>query len=490
MRTSDEREKRRKELSSKDRNLNRNNLSGVRSTERNRERNRERNTSNYSNRDKLKQDDSYTKIGSNADKRRREYEVKAKSSSKGKVVSNPSNSLPSKNQEKVKRVKKTKKSQRDTVVATVGNVDAILVTVIYILVFFGIVMIYSASNYNARHNFGNPYHFASRQLMIAIAGLVIMHILSTVDIFEYTFLSKNKLPYIIFITSIVLLIAVIFVGTTANGQSRWLYIPGTKIGMQPSEAAKHALIIFLAYYLSVNQHRLKSFKFYLQVIGIIAIPTGLTIISNLSTGIILFVIGVGMVFIASPYFARLVAVGAAGAAACAGILLTYLKFNTDYHNARFLAWQDPFAYAQSIGFQTVQSLLAIGSGGAFGLGIGKGRQKLYYIPESHNDIIFAVICEELGFVGATLLLLIFCILFWRGIKIAINAKDMFGTLIASGVTIMLAVQTIINVSVTTNTIPNTGIALPFISYGGTSILFLLIMMGVVLSISRYSRFND
>ncbi len=443
------------------------------------------------NMDRIKRSNPNEKIGSGADRRRQEYDKRAKDSSRGKIKADkPQRRLPSDNPNNPKRPPKRKREPKETVVASVGNVDTILVTVIYILVLFGIIMIYSASNYSARHKFGSPYHFASKQFIIAVVGFVGMHILSTWDIFEYTFLSKKNLSWIIYITSIVLLIAVIFLGTEVNGQKRWLYIPGTTFGLQPSEIAKHALIIFLADYLSKNQDKLKDFKFYIKVLGLIAIPVFFTLISNLSTAIVLTVIGVGILFVASPYFGRLVAIGIGGIAAAASVLVVYLNLTNSYHNDRFLAWQDPFAYIQTIGFQTVQSLLAIGSGGAFGLGIGMGRQKLYYIPESHNDIIFAVICEELGFVGASLLLILYCILFWRGTKIAINAKDMFGTLIATGVTIMLAVQTIINVSVTTNTIPNTGIALPFVSYGGTSILFLLLMMGVVLSVSRYNRFSN
>ncbi len=498
MGSSDDRRNRSKE-SSKDANSKRSSLSNDRDTRSTQSSRGNQGTKSsiqksprrQDNIEKIKRSNPNEKIGSGADRRRHEFDKRAKDSAKGKVSDGrPKKRIPSENLNNTKRPPRRKNEPKETVVAAVGNVDAILVTVVYILVLFGIIMIYSASNYSARHNFDNPYHFASKQFIIAVVGLIGMHILSTWDVFEYTFLSKNKLSWIIYITSIVLLIAVIFLGEEINGQKRWLKFPGTELGIQPSELAKHALIIFLADYLSKNQDKLKDFKFYIKVLGLIAIPVFFTLISNLSTAIVLTVIGVGILFVASPYFGRLVAIGVGGIAAAVSVLLIYLNFTDSYHNNRFLAWQDPFAYIQGIGFQTVQSLLAIGSGGAFGLGIGMGRQKLYYIPESHNDIIFAVICEELGFVGASLLLIIYCILFWRGAKIAINAKDMFGTLIATGVTIMLAVQTIINVSVTTNTIPNTGIALPFISYGGTSILFLLLMMGVVLSVSRYNRFSN
>ncbi len=190
-----------------------------------------------------------------------------------------------------------------------------------------------------------------------------------------------------------------------------------------------------------------------------------------------------VIFVASPriiYFVVAAFVGASG-------IVAMLLGGKSFRMGRIEAWKDPFSDPMNKGYQTIQSLYAIASGGLFGLGLGQSRQKLGYIPEGHNDIIFAIICEELGLFGAVLLITLFIILIWRGVKIAMNATDLFGCLIVSGIIVMIAIQVILNIAVVTNTIPNTGVPLPFISYGGTSLLFMMTSVGIVLNISRYSK---
>ena len=206
-------------------------------------------------------------------------------------------------------------------------------------------------------------------------------------------------------------------------------------------------------------------------------------LANLSTAIIVSLIGFGIIFIASPYTAVFFISGLIGASG----LVFYMSRAKDFRGGRFSAWLDPFSDPSATGYQIVQSLYAVASGVIFGLGLGQSRQKLGFLPEAHNDIIFSIICEELGFFGAMIVLILFAILIWRGIKIAVNATDLFGTLVASGIVIMIASQVIINVAVVTNSIPNTGVPLPFISYGGTSVAIMMMLIGILLNISRYSR---
>ncbi len=445
---------------------------------------REQSSRNTNAKNRYKDDRRYEKIGQDSNKRREAYKKDSRKTKSTKHKEQKHKAKPP--SQNVNRPKRTPKRKQPIIktVATEGSIDYIMLSIIYILVFFGILMIYSASNYSARVETGDPFIFVRKQAMVVILGLVVMHFFANNKVITYTDLKKFNLPTIIYLVGVFLLFITMFIGVELNGQKRWLAVPvfGT---FQPSELMKHALIIFMADVISRHRNKMENFKFYVTLIILVLIPTILTATADLSTAVTIFLIGVGIIFVASPYFWRFILVAIGGVMVAIPAIYLYFTLGDGFRLARIEAWKDPFAYSQKTGFQTVQSLLAIGSGGLFGLGIGKGRQKLFYIPEGHNDIIFAIICEELGFIGASMLIIIFILLFWRGTKIAVNAKEIFGCLIASGVTIMLAVQTIINISVTTNTIPNTGIGLPFISYGGTSILFLLAMMGILLNISKY-----
>jgi len=281
-----------------------------------------------------------------------------------------------------------------------------------------------------------------------------------------------------------LLVWVLFFGLEEGGATRWMRIPGTGVTFQPSEFAKVSIIFMVSKLISTKKNILHSLKGTIYVSSFILFFVVLVGIENLSTAIIITIIGFGIVFVASPYTAVFVVLGTAAASS----LFIFLAFFAQgFRSARFDAWRDPFSDPMGTGFQTIQSLYAIASGGLFGLGLGQSRQKLGFIPEAHNDIIFSVIAEELGLLGTGLVLFLFGVFLWRAIKIAMNAPDVFGSLVATGISIMIGSQVVINVAVVTNTIPNTGVPLPFISYGGTSIAIMLTAVGVLLSISRYTK---
>jgi cell division protein FtsW len=285
----------------------------------------------------------------------------------------------------------------------------------------------------------------------------------------------NFLVYAAYWIVVVLLVLVLVKGERVNGAKRWIW------GFQPSEVAKPVLILVMAIFLDREKFNVNKLKGFLAMFAVAVPFLGLVVLEpNLSTAIILAVIWGGMVYIASRIYRYLYTVGILGLSG-----LYYLLFIADgFRSERVAAWKDPFAYIKGTGYQTVQSLYSIASGGMFGLGLGCSRQKLGYMPEAQNDIIFAIVCEELGFFGATILLIIFMLLIWRGVRTAMYARDRFGMLVAAGITIMFAVQVIINVAVVTNTIPNTGIPLPFISYGGTSLIFMMASAGILMNISK------
>lgn len=365
-------------------------------------------------------------------------------------------------------------------VIAVGSVDytALLMTTLLLLI--GVVMVFSAGYYNAatKPEFGyDMYYFLKRQGLFAVAGFCVMMFMSTVN---YRYLMRLSVP--IYIVANVLLIFVALRGIVSHGAPRWINLP--IIGrFQPSEISKMAVILLVSYLIHKYKNILKNWGGFALCCGVVGFTAGLVLIGNLSTALIVLIIGVGIIFVASPHVLRFVAFGGLGAAA----LVSYIAvFSSGFRGERFDAWLDPFADPRGYGFQIIQSLFAIASGGPFGLGLGQSRQKSF-VPEPHNDFIFSIICEELGLVGAAMVLLLFAILIWRGIKIAMDATDTFGSLVASGIVLMIASQVIINVAVVTNSIPNTGVPMPFISYGGTGLLITMFLMGVLLNISRHSR---
>lgn len=354
--------------------------------------------------------------------------------------------------------------------------DYPMLFLVIFLICFGIVMIYSASSYKSVMTYGNSYHWVLRQGMAVALGAVVMVICCK---FDYRILKNDKLANICWVVSVILLAMVLLIGAAKKGSVRWIEIAGFQF--QPSEVSKILLVIFFANKLSANAHRIKTFKDTI----IIAIPTlpiiGLVITQNLSTALVICAMVGIMLFVVSPRTKELI-MSAGGAL---GLLVLYLATANSYRNERLQIWLHPETHEK--GFQTMQTLYAIGSGGVFGKGLGQSMQKMGFIPESHNDMIFSIICEELGLFGAVCLILVFLALIWRMLLIAMNTEDLFGSLVVIGFMAHIAMQVFVNIAVVTNTIPPTGIPLPFISYGGTSILVVMAEMGIVLSISKRIR---
>ena len=355
-----------------------------------------------------------------------------------------------------------------------GRTDYTILLLTLILVFFGIIMVFSSSYYYALEHpkISDMYYFVKRQAMYAALGGVGMAV--TIN-FPYRY--YKKLAPIGYVATNLLLILVLVLATATKGSKRWLF------GFQPSELSKVAVILFLALYISTHRESLNNLKGFIKAFIILVIPVALIGAANMSTAIIVFVVGIAMLFVASKKLWYFIVGGAAAAGlGCAALFLPMFEYRMN----RVRICRDPFSDPTDLGFQTVQSLYAIASGGLFGLGLGQSRQKTF-IPEPYNDFIFSIICEELGLVGAAAVILVFGMLVWRGVRVAMNARDMFGCLIATGITALIAVQVIINISVATNTIPNTGIALPFISFGGTSLVILMMAVGILINVSRYGK---
>ncbi|WP_084757958.1 putative lipid II flippase FtsW [Defluviitalea phaphyphila] len=373
-------------------------------------------------------------------------------------------------QNRNKVLKKVKK-EKPKIIRT--QCDFTTLFTVGLLVLFGLVMIFSSSYYYALNHFNNMYYFLKKQALWSLIGFGAMIFMMNYD---YRNIKIWAVPT--YLISQVLLILVLIIGKATNGSKRWLF------GFQPSELAKLTVIFFMALLISYNRNKLKTFKGFLFHLIFLIIPVFLIALQNLSTAIVVLFIGISMLFIASPkiwyFFVLAFPVIAGGAAA---VMLPQFAYRLD----RFKIWRDPWIDPIGKGYQLIQSLYAVGSGGLFGLGLGESRQKLGFIPEAHNDIIFAIVCEELGLIGAIVLLSLFLILIWRGIKIAMNAPDLFSSLIACGIVCMIGIQVLINVAVITKTIPTTGMPLPFISYGGSSLVFTMTAIGILLNISRYSK---
>ena len=375
-------------------------------------------------------------------------------------------------------VKSTKKP-KTTLNKKTNTVDITFLFIILILVSLGLVMLFSASYANAYYRNGDSFHYIKDQAIFAIIGLCAMFIISKID---YRIL--HKLAYIILGISVVLLIIVLFMKPLNNAR-RWIILPGLGT-FQPSEIAKFSVIVVFSHWISTHYSKMKTFKYgVLPFAGVIAVIGGLMVMQpHLSGTVLILLIGLTLMWVGGTnkkWFAF-------GGVAIVAVLL-FVVFFTDmisYATHRLEYWIDPFSDALGKGYQTIQSLLAIGSGGFLGLGLGNSRQKYLYLPEPQNDFIFAIIAEELGFVGAVIIILLFIALLIRGFEIAMRARDKFGSLLAVGLTVQVAYQALLNIAVVSNTIPNTGISLPFFSYGGTSLILLLAQMGVVLSISRQS----
>ena len=347
--------------------------------------------------------------------------------------------------------------------------DTLLVTVL-VLVIAGLVLLTSISAYNGNVKFHDSFYYLKKQGFATGLGLVGMAVISRIDYHRWIPLAVPG-----YLLSILLGVAVLLFGEEYNGSKRWLSLG--PVSFQPSEFAKVAVIVFLSWLIEKNIKKMGKFKSIVLTMLTILPIVGLVGASNLSTAIIILGIGAVMIFTASPKYLQFFWMIAGGA----GFMTIFLALES-YRLERIAIWRNPEKYEK--GYQTLQGLYAIGSGGLFGRGLGNSVQKLGFLPEAQNDMIFSIICEELGLVGAGILIGVFLILIWRFFVIAAKAEDLTGALIATGAMAHMMIQIILNIAVVTNSIPNTGITLPFISYGGTSVMFLLIEMGLVLSVSQ------
>ncbi|MCD4835988.1 putative lipid II flippase FtsW [Merdimmobilis hominis] len=357
--------------------------------------------------------------------------------------------------------------------------DLTFLILVLILLTIGLIMLFSASYANAYYLMGNSFHYISRQMAFAVVGVIAMLAASKID---YHFWRRFAIPMMAL--SIVLLL-VVFAMPPINHAHRWIFI-GSSFNFQPSEVAKFAVVLLFSHLIDVNYQRMHKFEYGILPFGAILGVLAVLLIAepHLSGTILIVGLGVIMMIVGGIRLSHLFLAGGAGGTAL--ILLVLVLGKWDRMMGRIEHWLNPFLDPRGEGFQTIQSLYAIGSGGLLGSGIGNSRQKYLYLPEPQNDFIFSIVCEELGLIGAAIIIILFALLLWRGFVIALRAKDKFGCLMAVGLTAQVGLQTILNIAVVTNTVPNTGIGLPFFSYGGTALMMLLAQMGIVLSISRQS----
>ena len=392
----------------------------------------------------------------------------------------------------------------------IGSIDVIFCCIVFLLFAFGLVMMYSASYAFAAAQEGSANAYLIKQLVFGLLGIVAMFVVSFVD---YRIFNSWFTPFIVAPVSLLLLLAA-FVQNRGSSIKRWLSLG--PVGFQPSEIAKLALILLMSYMICILSQTLSAkkgqkivakrsgltnvekviyyyvntpFKATVLLSAVIMVFSAFVIIGkHLSGTILIFLIGVSMLWLGGvpkKYFAILGA-GVADAVVIVMIKPDVLKLFSDYAYERIMVWKTKGTYGSTTYWKTEQGLLAIGSGGFFGLGLGNSKQKLLYVPEPQNDFIFTIICEELGVVGAAAVIILFAVLIIRGFMIAVRVKDYFGSLLVCGIMMQIGLQVLLNIAVVTDSIPNTGISLPFFSYGGTSLFILFVEMGLVLSVSRKS----
>ncbi|MBR6504118.1 MAG: putative lipid II flippase FtsW [Clostridia bacterium] len=361
-----------------------------------------------------------------------------------------------------------------------NSFDFTLLIIIFILLALGIVMVLSASSPTSLSESGSSYTYAIKQGLFAILGIFIMLFLSKVDYRIY-----KKLYKVAYWASIIALALVPLIGYEVNGAKRWINLGFTSV--QPSDLAKIGFIIFFAGYLSIHKDELKGLlKGFIKPFLILA--PGLLILvlfqEHLSATLVIVAVITIMLLIAGTRLRYFLTLGLGGA----GVLLTALiMLGEEFRLKRITTFLDPWQDKQGAGWQVIQSLYAIGSGGLFGVGLGESKQKYLYIPEPHNDFIFAVLAEELGFLGCLVVIVLFGLFVWRGVLIAMKAPDTFGSLLAVGITSLIGLQAILNIAVVTSSMPATGMALPFFSYGGTALVTILAACGILLNISRAGK---
>ncbi|WP_294450777.1 FtsW/RodA/SpoVE family cell cycle protein [uncultured Gemmiger sp.] len=363
-------------------------------------------------------------------------------------------------------------------IALAPALDLPFLVILLLLLCFGLMMLFSAGYAVALYRRGDAYTYIRPQLLFAVLGVIAMYAASFVDYHIW-----HKLAWPMMGISLVLLTIVLFM-PEYNGCKRWIVLPGLGT-LQPSEIAKFSVVLVFSHIISLNHDRMKTFSTgVLPFALILGVVTVLMLLEpHLSGTLLILGIGAVLMFVGGTglKWFGLAGGAAAGAIAAAVVLLPEL---VPYATDRLESWQNPFADPLGEGHQTIQSLYAIASGGLAGLGLGNSRQKYLYVPEPQNDFIFSILCEELGFVGAALVILLFLLLLLRGLSIAVRARDRFGALLVVGFVVQVILQAVLNIAVVTNTIPNTGISLPFFSSGGTSLMMLLGEMGIVLSVSR------
>lgn len=361
-----------------------------------------------------------------------------------------------------------------------GKIDITFLSIILILLTIGLVMLFSASYAYSLEYYNSSYKFIIRQAIFAVVGIAAMFFTSRMN---YHF--WQKVSWFVYLATIPMLVLLLIMPPMVSGSGvrRWIAIGG--FSFQPSEIAKFAIIILLSTLIAANQKLMCRWKFVAFLFSILIVTCVLVVAEpHISGALLIALIGLVLIFIGGLN-RKIVFVGLILAAIVVVFVITTQSTGfISYGSDRIKYWKDPWADATGEGYQTIQSLLAIGSGGILGRGIGQSRQKYLWVPEPHNDFIFSIVCEELGLIGAVVIIILFALLIWRGFTIAMRAADKFGSLLAIGLTFQVGLQAMLNIWVVTNTMPNTGIPLPFFSYGGTSLMILLAEMGIVLSVSR------
>ena len=366
-----------------------------------------------------------------------------------------------------------------------GPIDLPFLVLVLLLTGIGLVMLLSASFPSAYYETDgkNPMSYFIRQGVFAIMGLAAMLLIGKINYQRFRGLAQPLL-----FLSIILLVLVLIphnpIAITRNNATRWLGIPGTSLQFQPSEVAKVAVVLYFSDSISKKKDRMRTFRYgilpYAIILVVLAALVGLE--PHLSGAILIMGAGAVLMLVGGIHWGWV-----GGAAAAAGGLLYVVLFVIGYNTSRIEMWHNPWADAQGKGYQLSQSLISIGSGGLLGVGLGRSRQKFLFLPEEHNDFIFAIVCEELGLIGTSIIMLLFAALILRGYWIALHTRDRFGCLLVVGVTTLIAMQVFLNIGVVTGLLPTTGISLPFFSYGGTALLIQLAEMGIVLSVSRQMK---
>ena len=365
----------------------------------------------------------------------------------------------------------------------VGSVDMAFLVILAIIIALGTVMVFSSSHAYAVTKYGDGYHFLRNQLLVVAFGCVLIALVALFPLKTYAFVT-----WAVYGVAVALLVAVLLFGASEGEAKRWIYLG--PMSFQPSELGKTAVVMMLALYMSKYREKIESKKLgesfrygILAPVAIFGLIVGLVIFEHHFSGVIIIcAIAACMMFFGGTRILYIAIIGAIGVVGVWGLITL-----TPYANARLQIWQNPWSDLMGKGWQTVQGLYSIASGGIFGVGLGNSHQKYGYVSEPQNDFVFTIACEELGFVGAVAIIFLFALLIWRGFSIARHSPNRFTYLLVLGIISKIAIQVILNIAVVTNTIPNTGIPLPFFSSGGSSLLVLMAEMGVVLSVSRYSK---